>query len=78
MMDLIVSKFKKESDEILDEDIPRFAVVGRPNAGKYAVSTSNRNFEGRQGPGSRTLLASPLVAEMCIRDRPTSYFFRRG
>lgn len=30
--------------------------------GKYAVSTSNRNFEGRQGPGSRTLLASPLVA----------------
>ena len=31
-------------------------------AGKYAVSTSNRNFEGRQGPGSRTLLASPLAA----------------
>jgi 3-isopropylmalate/(R)-2-methylmalate dehydratase large subunit len=31
-------------------------------AGKYAVSTSNRNFEGRQGPGSRTLLASPLMA----------------
>ena len=30
--------------------------------GKYAVSTSNRNFQGRQGPGSRTLLASPLVA----------------
>ena len=31
-------------------------------AGKYAVSTSNRNFEGRQGPGSRTMLASPLTA----------------
>ena len=31
-------------------------------AGKYAVSTSNRNFEGRQGQGSRTILASPLVA----------------
>lgn len=31
-------------------------------AGKYAVSTSNRNFEGRQGPGSRTFLASPLTA----------------
>ena len=31
-------------------------------AGKYAVSTSNRNFEGRQGPGARTLLCSPLVA----------------
>lgn len=31
-------------------------------SGKYAVSTSNRNFEGRQGPGSRTILASPLVA----------------
>lgn len=31
-------------------------------AGKYSVSTSNRNFEGRQGPGSRTILCSPLVA----------------
>ncbi len=31
-------------------------------AGKYAISTSNRNFEGRQGPGARTLLASPLTA----------------
>jgi 3-isopropylmalate/(R)-2-methylmalate dehydratase large subunit len=31
-------------------------------AGKLAVSTSNRNFEGRQGPNSRTMLASPLVA----------------
>ena len=31
-------------------------------SGKYSVSTSNRNFEGRQGPGSRTLLASPLTA----------------
>lgn len=30
--------------------------------GKYAVATSNRNFEGRQGPGSRTFLASPLTA----------------
>ena len=30
--------------------------------GKYSVSTSNRNFEGRQGPGSRTLLASPITA----------------
>ena len=31
-------------------------------SGKYAVSTSNRNFEGRQGKGARTLLASPLTA----------------
>ena len=30
-------------------------------AGKYAISTSNRNFEGRQGPGARTLLASPIM-----------------
>jgi 3-isopropylmalate/(R)-2-methylmalate dehydratase large subunit len=30
--------------------------------GLYAVSTTNRNFEGRQGPGSRTMLASPLTA----------------
>jgi 3-isopropylmalate/(R)-2-methylmalate dehydratase large subunit len=33
--------------------------VGR---GKLAVSTSNRNFEGRQGSGARTILASPLTA----------------
>ena len=30
--------------------------------GKYAVSTTNRNFEGRQGPGARTFLASPVTA----------------
>jgi len=30
--------------------------------GQYAVSTSNRNFEGRQGPGGRTFLASPITA----------------
>jgi 3-isopropylmalate/(R)-2-methylmalate dehydratase large subunit len=30
--------------------------------GQYSVSTSNRNFEGRQGPGGRTFLASPVTA----------------
>lgn len=34
-------------------------------AGKLAVSTSNRNFEGRQGPGARTVLAGPLLAAAC-------------
>ena len=37
LLDLIISKFKKEADEILDEEIPRFAVVGRPNAGKSSI-----------------------------------------
>lgn len=31
-------------------------------SGKYALSTSNRNFEGRQGPGARTMLCGPVVA----------------
>ncbi len=40
--------------------------------GHYAVSTSNRNFEGRQGIGARTLLASPLTAAACaVRGRIT-------
>jgi len=44
-------------------------VVGR---GEYCVSTSNRNFEGRQGSGARTLLASPLTAAACaVRGRVT-------
>ena len=38
--------------------------------GQYAVSTSNRNFEGRQGTGGRTFLASPLTAAAAAVDRP--------
>lgn len=37
LLDLIVSKFNKDTDEIIEEEIPRFAVVGRPNAGKSSI-----------------------------------------
>lgn len=37
LMDLIISKFNKESEEILEEEVPRIAVVGRPNAGKSSL-----------------------------------------
>lgn len=37
LLDLVLSKFKKETPEILDDDIPRFTVVGRPNAGKSSI-----------------------------------------
>ncbi len=41
-------------------------------AGEYSLSTSNRNFEGRQGPGARTLLVSPLTAAAsAVRGRVT-------
>ena len=37
LLDMIVGKFQKRIDEIVDEEIPRFAVVGRPNAGKSSI-----------------------------------------
>lgn len=37
LLDLVIEKFPKNSDEMPDEDIPRFAVVGRPNAGKSSI-----------------------------------------
>ncbi len=37
LLDLVVASFKKEAEELLDDDIPRFAVVGRPNAGKSSI-----------------------------------------
>ena len=45
-----------------EQEVKRAMNDDKIPAGKYSVSTSNRNFEGRQGPGSRTLLASPLTA----------------
>ncbi|MGB8703875.1 MAG: aconitase family protein, partial [Gillisia sp.] len=42
--------------------------------GEYCVSTSNRNFEGRQGQGSRTLLASPLTAAATAIAGRITYF----
>ncbi len=37
LLDLVVASFKKDAEELLDDDIPRFAVVGRPNAGKSSI-----------------------------------------
>ena len=37
LLDLIISKFSKDTEEVFEEDIPRFAVVGRPNAGKSSI-----------------------------------------
>ena len=48
LLDLVVSKFKKDSVELLEDDVPRFAVVGRPNAGKSSIVNAfigeNRNI----------------------------------
>ncbi len=48
LLDIVVSKLKSDSDEILEEGIPRFAVVGRPNAGKSSLINAfigeNRNI----------------------------------
>ncbi len=48
LLDLVVSKFSKDTDEIIEEEIPRFAVVGRPNAGKSSIVNAfigeNRNI----------------------------------
>ena len=50
-------------DAILDVRRGRHATNGdQLQPGQYSVSTSNRNFEGRQGKGGRTFLASPLTA----------------
>ncbi len=40
LLDLIISKFTKEAEEVLEDEIPRFAVVGRPNAGKSSIVNS--------------------------------------
>lgn len=63
-------KFAKHEDNAkLEEQLKRLEKLpeiamndDKVPAGKYCLSTSNRNFEGRQGPGSRTILCSPLVA----------------
>ena len=40
LLDLIISKFTKEAEDVLEDEIPRFAVVGRPNAGKSSIVNS--------------------------------------
>ncbi len=40
LLDIVIDKFKKESSELLDENVPRFAVVGRPNVGKSSIINS--------------------------------------
>jgi 3-isopropylmalate/(R)-2-methylmalate dehydratase large subunit len=70
---LVEAQIKEEGiDKILEESGFELRQAGcsaclamnedKVPAGKYAVSTSNRNFEGRQGQGARTILASPLTA----------------
>jgi len=55
-------------DTYIDEDQLRICdatcgeIADKLEPGQYSISTSNRNFEGRQGPGGRTMLASPLTA----------------
>lgn len=60
-----IDKILKEADFELRQPGCSACLAMNPDkvpAGKLAVSTSNRNFEGRQGPGARTMLASPLTA----------------
>ena len=82
LMDLIVSNFKKESSEILDDDIPRFAVVGRPNAGKAPTagySESGTGTSGRHSAGSaRAAGRIPLRPPPAGRNRSPSNRKRRS
>jgi 3-isopropylmalate/(R)-2-methylmalate dehydratase large subunit len=55
----------------MNDDVP---------AGKYSVSTSNRNFEGRQGPGSRTLSFPIMAAAAAVTGKtdPRDLFSRKS
>lgn len=69
LLDLVVGKFSKEGEELLDEDIPRFAVVGRPNAGKSSIINAfigeDRNIV-TEIAGTTAILSIPVMKSLVL------------